>query len=99
MLIGATADTLAESLEIKRRDANSILQARDNFSDKAPLLAQPVHQMIERMNSSEAAQEVASFGPMAGWDVNQVLRLINSFDSDVFEEVKEKCLELDFNGK
>ena len=36
--------------------------------------------------------------PLADWNVHHVLRLINSFDSELFEKVKDRCVGLDLKG-
>ena len=54
---------------------------------------------IERIGTSEAKDDVDVYdGPMSDWDVHHVLRLINSFDSELFENVKDQCIRLNLKG-
>lgn len=90
----ATVESLvAADLGLKKRHAKRVIEKRDE------VLAQPAGSRIERVNTDEAGEEVASFGPMSDWTVAEVLRLINSVDGDLFEEVKQQCLALDFSGE
>ena len=38
-------------------------------------------------------------GPMERWGVPEVLRLIQSIDGELFDEVQQKFSALDFTGK
>ena len=81
-----------DSIGLDSIDAKDIIEKRD-----ALLLE---FQPILRMGTADAADEVATFDtPMVNWGVQEVLRLINSLSSGMFDAVKEKCLEIRFDGK
>ena len=79
-------------------EANEIIAARDKW---VPNPESPDHELpILRMDTTDAAAEVEAFDDvMVDWDYTQVLRFINGIDSAQFEKVKDKCKEIDFDGK
>ena len=93
-LVDATKETLESSIAgLDSSDAQDIINARDLVP------AQPPDTGLDTMDQADAENEVATFGQMVDWDVNQVLRFINAVDAELFDEVKDKFKALGFDGE